>query len=376
MGDMIHPQLSDTEENAMNRRRFLSAGAMGTLATLVPGTGATAATNNGYNKYAAGLRAPLNPDGGVAEMVRLATLAPNGHNTQAWKFSETTQGIAISPDMSRRTPVVDPDDHHLFISLGAALTNLEIAGHAIGRPGRTEIATDGSALYQWTAANPVSGPMTEAILQRQSTRAEFDARAIEPKILAQLERAASEPGVRLVILSEPGRIAQLTELILTANDSQMENAAFKAELKDWIRFNPEQAMASGDGLLTIAGGNPSLPGFVAPLLFDAFFSKKSERRKYALQMQSTPAVAIFLSDRSDPRNWVRTGMAAERMLLHATRVGLATAFVNQPVEVANYRADLADLAGEPGLRPDLIIRLGQAPRLPYSPRRPVSEVLS
>jgi hypothetical protein len=34
------------------------------------------------------------------------------------------QSIVILPDLSRRCPVVDPDDHHLYVSLGCAAENI------------------------------------------------------------------------------------------------------------------------------------------------------------------------------------------------------------------------------------------------------------
>ena len=42
------------------------------------------------------------------EIIRYATLAPSGHNTQCWRFRREERFIAILPDLSRRTPVVDP----------------------------------------------------------------------------------------------------------------------------------------------------------------------------------------------------------------------------------------------------------------------------
>ncbi|MBD3386211.1 hypothetical protein GF407_14980 [candidate division KSB1 bacterium] len=60
------------------------------------------------------------------EMIRFATMAPSGHNTQPWKFSLHENTITIFPDYKRRLAVVDPDDHALFISLGCALENLII----------------------------------------------------------------------------------------------------------------------------------------------------------------------------------------------------------------------------------------------------------
>jgi hypothetical protein len=71
------------------------------------------------------------------ELVRCATLAPSSHNTQCWKFALEGNGrsIAILPDLARRCPAVDPDDHHLFVSLGCAAENLIQAALARGLTG-------------------------------------------------------------------------------------------------------------------------------------------------------------------------------------------------------------------------------------------------
>jgi hypothetical protein len=67
------------------------------------------------------------------ELVRNATLAPSSHNTQCWRFSLETDAITILPDPLRRRPAVDPDDHHLFVSLGCATENLVHPALAHGR---------------------------------------------------------------------------------------------------------------------------------------------------------------------------------------------------------------------------------------------------
>ena len=69
------------------------------------------------------------------ELVRYATLAPSSHNTQCWKFALQERAISIVPDLSRRCPAVDPDDHHLFVSLGCADENLIQAALANGLMG-------------------------------------------------------------------------------------------------------------------------------------------------------------------------------------------------------------------------------------------------
>ena len=51
------------------------------------------------------------------------------------------------------------------------------------------------------------------------------------------------------------------------------------------------------------------------------------------------------------------------------------AFMNQPVEVVGPRSALASLVGLPGRGPDIVMRFGRDPALPYSARRPVEAVL-
>ncbi|HLV82586.1 MAG TPA: Tat pathway signal protein, partial [Devosia sp.] len=80
-------------------------------------------------------------------------------------------------------------------------------------------------------------------------------------------------------------------------------------------------------------------------------------------------------EREDKAHWIAVGRACQRFALAATASGLKHAFVNQPVEVALLRPELAALIGEGGMRPDIIMRFGYGPTLPFSPRRPVNAVL-
>ena len=69
------------------------------------------------------------------------------------------------------------------------------------------------------------------------------------------------------------------------------------------------------------------------------------------------------------------GHAFQRFALQATALGLKHAFINQPVEVARLRPELASLIGMAGRRPDLVMRFGYGPTLPYSARRPVDTIM-
>ena len=106
----------------VDRRRFIAT-TLGLSAVAVSGLSAGAAGMT-YDEAVKTSRAPLRSAPRDRELVRFATLAANSHNTQPWIFSARGDEIAIAPDFRRRCPVVDPDDHHLFASLGCAAENL------------------------------------------------------------------------------------------------------------------------------------------------------------------------------------------------------------------------------------------------------------
>ena len=117
-------------------------------------------------------------------------------------------------------------------------------------------------------ASPSSSPLFDAIPHRQSTRADYDGRPVSPRDLDLLASAATDPGVDLVLLTDRPRIDRLRELVTTGNSAQMADPAFVRELKAWLRFNPHAALRSGDGLYSVASGNPSLPDWLGPRAFD------------------------------------------------------------------------------------------------------------
>ncbi len=326
-------------------------------------------------ELAASQRLPLPAMPVARDLIRYATLAANGHNTQAWQFRETAMGIDILPDLSRRTPVVDPDDHHLFVNLGCAAENLSLAMAAQGKGGEITIDPEGTVRVAYGTLRSPDTALFDAIPLRQSTRSDYDGAPVDPSDLAILQ-ASTLPGVDIVLITDRAEITQLGDLVIAANTAQMADPAFVAELKHWLRFSPHAAMTPGDGLFSAASGNAALPDWLGPRLFDMAFTPKSENAKYARQIASSSGIAVFSGAGATPAHWVQVGRACQRFALQATTLGLKHAFLNQPVEVAGFRADLADLAGLPGRRPDIVMRFGRAAAMPWSVRRPVEAVMA
>lgn len=308
------------------------------------------------------------------ELVRYATLAANSHNTQPWRFELLPGAIVIRPDSGRRTPVVDPDDHHLWASLGCAVENLVQAAAAFGLRASVGLAGDRVVVPLEPAAAQRS-PLFDSIVQRQCTRADFDGSAVAAGDLRQLEDAARAPGLQLMLLTDRAGIDSVADYVVQGTTAQMQDQAFVNELKRWMRFSEADALATRDGLFAHASGNPTLPRWLGSLLFGFVASARSESARYARQVRSASAIAVFVSERNDLAAWLEAGRAYQRFALQATALGLRNAIVNPPVEVPALRAQFANWLGVGGARPDFVVRFGRGPLMPRSLRRPVEQVV-
>ena len=368
----------------MNRRRLITAA---TIAAAAAGAGgalslhALRRDNQAYEQAVQALwrRAPDGTPGPsvlVRELVRHATLAPSSHNTQCWKFGGDEKSISIRPDFGRRCPVVDPDDHHLFVSLGCAAENLVQAAAAMGFRGDASFRDGPQEALDIAlgTAKPVDSALFQAITRRQSTRAEFDGRPLSNEELKTLEIAGTGHGVRVLLLTGQQALENVLDHVVQGNTAQMRDPAFVRELKAWIRFNGAQAVDTGDGLFAKSSGNPAMPGWLGPRMFDLFFTEKAENDKYARHIRSSAGIAVFVSDADDKRHWIEAGRAFERFALQATALGVRTALLNQPVEVSRLRPRFAESLGIASGRPDLVVRFGRGPETPRSLRRPVDAV--
>ena len=312
------------------------------------------------------------------ELVRCATLAPSSHNTQCWKFAQGANGRSISvlPDPARRCPAVDPDDHHVFVSLGCATENLIQAALAHGLQGDAQFDAAGNAVrVMLEPTRAQTTPLFTAIPLRQCTRGDYDGKALSSEELALLQRAGSSDTVRLLLLTDRPAMEQTLEYVMQGNSAQLADAAFVKELKDWIRFNGSDAVRMRDGVYSASSGNPNIPSWIGDVAFRWLLTAKGENDKYARQVRNSAGIAVFVGRAADKANWVEVGRCYERFALQATALGIRNAFLNQPVEVAALRPPFAAALGLSGQRPDLVVRFGRGPVLPRSLRRPVEAVL-
>jgi len=309
-------------------------------------------------------------------LLRYATLAASSHNTQPWKFKLEPGRIVILPDLRRRCPAVDPDDHHLYASLGCAAENILVAAPAFGLKGHYAYDAPASGVQiDFEETSPFRSPLFEAISKRQCSRVEFDGSPLSADQIRQLEAAARGNGVSVMLITDSERKEQIARYVAAGNTVQFGDAAWAKELKSWIRFSTHEAVRTGDGLYGPVMGNPAVPRWLGMLFMRFGFSANSQNRKDIRNIRSSAVVAVLFSEADDKPHWIEAGRCYQRLALQAAALDLRSAFINQPLEVSALRSEFARFLGIGDRRPDLMVRIGRGPETPRSLRRPLEQVL-
>lgn len=313
----------------------------------------------------------------TAELIRHATLAASSHNTQPWKFRIQPNLITILPDYARRCPVVDPDDSHLFKSLGCAAENLVHAAAAQGFAAAVQFdpAEDGVMVHLTRDPSARASELYRAIPRRQCVKLAYDGTPLSDTELASLTQAGNGENVRTILLLSAAQKNTVIDFVTRGNTAQLTDPAFREELIAWIRFNPAAALREGDGLSGRTTDQPALPTWLAKRLMGLVLTARGQAATDARNIQSSAGVAVFVARHNDKAAWVEVGRVYERFALQATALDIRTAFINQPIEVRSLRPAFEawlDLKGEHAM---LMLRFGHGPTVPFSLRRPVNDVI-
>lgn len=313
----------------------------------------------------------------IKELIRHATLAASSHNTQPWRFRIHDNSITILPDFSRRCPVVDPDDSHLYKSLGCAAENLVHAAAAQGflADVRFDPGVDGVIVLLQRDASAHATDLYRAITRRQCVKTAYDGTPLTAAELEVLKKAGEGRNVRAMMLLSTDQKDTVIDYVTQGNVAQLTDRAFRDELVSWIRFTPGEAIRSGDGLSGRTSGQPALPRWLAKRMMGLVLTAKRQAETDAAHIRSSAGVAVFVSRQNDKAGWVETGRAYERFALQATAIDVRTAFINQPIEVRKLRPQFESWLNLNGEHALLMVRFGHGPAAPFSLRRPVDDLM-
>ena len=312
----------------------------------------------------------------VTDLLTAAGRAPSVLNTQPWRFRLAPQVIELHTDLSRRLPIVDPDDRELRMACGAALLNLRLALHGLGvrplvtvQPDRNQ--PDLIALVRHGGSNPPTPEqlrLLRAIPLRRTNRHPFSDTLVSAPEQHALRRAAVAEGACLHFVTEPQQRRQLQRIAARAHSVQMADEELQAETKLWTAAETDRR----DGVAASAGG--PLPEPQDRWVLRDFTAGTGRKRVPGKDFEYEPLIAVLTCHLSGAAGDVHAGQALERVLLTATAAGLAVSFLSQIVEVQQTREELRRLVS--GTRgPDAVLRIGRGWQVPATPRRAVTDLL-
>ena len=310
-------------------------------------------------------------------LVAQAVKAPSGHNTQPWKFRQNESAVEVYPDFDRRLPVVDPDDRELFVSLGCAVENLCLAAQTKGYKSAVSVGDKGVitvSLAEEAGVKP--SPLFNQIDARQTNRSVYSGEEIALDALKRLQAIRSEDGVSVHYYArQTKQFNDIEQYVFQGNTNQMQNEAFKAELKSWMRFNKKHQDQTLDGLSYAVFGAPNVPRWMAEPIMSMAINAKTQNKADREKIASASHLVLFTTRENSRREWVDLGRTLQRFLLTATELGIAHAYLNQPNEQPEIAAEMAKTLDLDGEYPTVLLRIGYGEQQAYSKRRAVKDVI-
>jgi hypothetical protein len=312
-------------------------------------------------------------------LLRYAILAPSSHNTQPWIFRISAGAIELFADESRSLSVIDPLDRQLIMSCGAALLNLRVAMRRFGWDDLVHPFPEASNINLLARITPGASiqpsdedlRLCDAIPLRHTNRQPFRLRPVSETIADELINACASEKAWLVRLL-PAAKYSAADLISLADRDQFANADFRNELSEWLVSNSSQR---GDGIPGYSKSYGPTTSYGTSMLVRTFDIGGSVAATEKELVEGSPMLAVLGTGAEDPVAWLEAGQAMERMLLTAQLHGLSASFLNQPLELANYRAQFSALTEHEGY-PQLIMRIGYGPETAATPRRALEEVIA
>ncbi len=315
----------------------------------------------------------LADDGIVRRLIGAASAAPSIHNTQPWRFRASGDVIEVHGDPDRMLWVADPRGRALHLSCGAALFNLRLAIRMLGAkplvwplpdPDGEPTLLASVQLADGRPATPREREMYDAIMLRHTSRAPFSGHQLPEAVQIGLEQEAGFEFASLRMLSAADA-AVVLELAAAADQKLAANYEHRVELGQWI------GTSGDDGVPSSALG--SRPDRVPAPVRDLGYAAPAVGRPSA-SFEQRPQLAVLSTARDEPADWLRAGQALQRVLLAATRNGVATSFLYQPIELRDIERPDRDWWPWPEC-PQSIIRFGYGPPGVESPRREVAAVV-
>lgn len=326
-----------------------------------------------------------------------AILAPNPHNKQPWLIDlPGTDGIVLTPDLSRMLPVTDPPNRQIVIGCGAFLELLDLAarenGHraeiALWPEGEPQPVLDSRPIAHVRLvkdATVAKDPLYGQITARRTSREPFDAKRLPAG--ADLDAVVAEArggGLTAEKVADASQVAKLRDLVWRGWRREMSTPAALKESVDVMRIGAREIALHRDGI-SLDGPMIEVLKALGLLGREALLDPNSEANKQGAAMwkplaETAPAFLWMRGPDNTRTTQIAVGRAYARANLEATARGLSmhpwSMALQEYPEIADlYAEQQAMLGGTTAAPVQMLARIGYGKAVKPAPRRGLSEHL-
>jgi molybdopterin/thiamine biosynthesis adenylyltransferase/nitroreductase len=342
-------------------------------------------------------------------LVEAAIQAPSGDNCQPWRFRVEADGlrVLVAPEVDRS--FFNVGQLASIIACGAAVQNIVSAAPDLGWQARPRLMPDPGnadvvAAVSFTPWTGLPDPLGEAVWSRCTNRRMYGRRRVEKDCQDRLVAAAAPAS--LLLVDDAPRIRKLARLLYLADRIRVERRDLHEHFMGMTHFDRQSAARATDGF-PLKNLQAGLAGEVflrltrpwpAMRLANTLGLGRLVAANSRLGMAGSPLAGLVCATSPSREDFLKGGMALERVWLTATRQGLAVQpmtaitlfWVRWHLEgpdafsrrhrrsLQEVWTGLAELFPELGdtCWPVMLFRAGRARPVRYgTPRRPVAESL-
>jgi len=275
----------------------------------------------------------------VRAIVQHGVMAPSAHNGQPWRFVWRGGRLVCLHDVERSAGFLDYGHGAAYAGFGMAVENMELAAAGMGLATELELFPDPGdprvvcalAFAPGPGETPAQRRLREQIPRRGTNRRRAPRVALTLEERAAIEAAATVHGARLQLVEDEELLREAADIVGEGDRFAYLRQDLHAELMEGIRFTPEQAAATRDGIdvatlelsAADAAGLRLVSRWGAMRLVGAVGGGKVLEKLSKKAVLSAAAMALLTVEGTTPADYFRGGRAIERAWLECTARDIA-----------------------------------------------------
>ena len=313
----------------------------------------------------------------IQYFLKYALLAVSAINAQPWLFSINGDELLVKYNETKMLPVMDAHSRSLYIGIGAAIGNLEIAAHYFGYSLSIEYLFHGVdvvkiKVFPTRNVDDSLVEMFSAITQMKTNRRKRLDLAISLHSVKKIETVLLKSKTFYRLVQNQEEKEQIGDLVVSSIRYVFSNTRCRRDLAKWVRDNYTHKY---DGMPAYTKGIPDIPSLIVPLILKYVNIGKQHATSSKRMIISSPVTFVLGSSIDSLRNWVSVGQSMQKISLMSISEKLSVGIFIGPIEFEELREKVVSCLNL-SFAPQIFLSIGYCSRgVEHSPRHQLQQIL-